>query len=453
VGHGLARVTVSFDDWKNGHVASSVQQVAIVRPKRRIVLEEVSPRLRAELVHPDREATLAGIRFSPDGRQLIAGSYPDGNVQLWDVETGRQLTKIESGHGYRSTFDYFFASPDWSILYDSRMKQIHEAIEKDGKKLRRWAFESEIRAWDLATGELKNIFRQSPMRGIRWIILSPDGRTLMTDAEPPGESEGRPKPIVSRVDTRTGEFRDLPGSLLLGAFSGDGRTLVVNEIDDEMYMTAFTFFDTATGTARRTIPILEQPSQVGQEVFSPDGKWCALVHRVFPRRGDRQGGKTTLKLFDVDSGHNLLSLPFDEQDEPGGALTFSPDGRTLATSNWRGNQCQLLLFDIARQKLAHRVDLRADRAFMRPRAFSPDGRWIVIGTELIPSDADDDSSAEDFEQPRIHLVEAATGKVRETLIAPQGFMVSGCFSPDGKTLATAGNGRVLLWDLATLPGE
>jgi WD40 repeat protein len=50
------------------------------------------------------------------------------------------------------------------------------------------------------------------------------------------------------------------------------------------------------------------------------------------------------------------------------------------------------------------------------------------------------------------LVDSASGEIRETLVAPQGFARSLCFSPDGKTLATGGLGRVLLWDLSRAPG-
>jgi len=42
------------------------------------------------------------------------------------------------------------------------------------------------------------------------------------------------------------------------------------------------------------------------------------------------------------------------------------------------------------------------------------------------------------------------GEIRETLIAPPGFPGSACFSPDGKTLATGGRGKVHLWDVADL---
>jgi hypothetical protein len=54
-------------------------------------------------------------------------------------------------------------------------------------------------------------------------------------------------------------------------------------------------------------------------------------------------------------------------------------------------------------------------------------------------------------QPRIHLIETATGEIRETMIAPQGFSSNVCFSPDGHTLATDGHGRVLLWDMPKMP--
>ena len=54
-------------------------------------------------------------------------------------------------------------------------------------------------------------------------------------------------------------------------------------------------------------------------------------------------------------------------------------------------------------------------------------------------------------QPRIHLIEVATGEIRETMIAPQSFSNAACLRPDGRMLATGGHGRVLLWDMTKMP--
>ena len=73
-----------------------------------------------------------------------------------------------------------------------------------------------------------------------------------------------------------------------------------------------------------------------------------------------------------------------------------------------------------------------------------------MATQVFPEESERDRqpSAADVAQPRIHLVDVATGEIRETLVAPQGFTASLCFSPDGKTLAAGGYGRVDLWDVA-----
>ena len=41
----------------------------------------------------------------------------------------------------------------------------------------------------------------------------------------------------------------------------------------------------------------------------------------------------------------------------------------------------------------------------------------------------------------------------ETLVAPQCYMNALAYSPDGRTLASAGPGRVLLWDVSDLAGK
>src|SRR5262249_10635183 len=130
-----------------------------------------------------------------------------------------------------------------------------------------------------------------------------------------------------------------------------------------------------------------------------------------------------------------------------------PDGRTLAVTTTRGEQGKLLLFDVPARKLRKTL-LFGEKAHVSNMAFSPDGKWIAVPTQVMPDvPRGTELTPDDFPQPRLHLVEAATGAVRETMTLPQGFTRSVCFSPDGKTLAAGGYGRVLLLDLAKPPLE
>src|SRR5213593_1589973 len=99
----MARVMLSFDAWAAGRVGPAVVDVPVVAAKAGLQTEAVSKRLRGELAHPNNTAHLTGVRYSPDGRRLIAGDYPGGVVVLWDVSTGRALSTIETGRGYRGS--------------------------------------------------------------------------------------------------------------------------------------------------------------------------------------------------------------------------------------------------------------------------------------------------------------------------------------------------------------
>jgi WD40 repeat protein len=257
------------------------------------------------------------------------------------------------------------------------------------------------------------------------------------------------------VDAQTGQFRQLPGKLVMtGGFSPDSRMLAVHEVDDDSAV-AIRLFDVPTGELSRSIPFREQFVDVGREIFSPDGLLLVCDQRVHSQRGERQQWNGRLCFYEAASGVQVAVIPHDEKNSDYGGLVFSPDGRTLVATNWHANQSRLFIVDVARRKMAHTLVLSDETAFMRPRIFSPDSRWIAIGTQFIPQELQDEEepAADNLPQPRIHLVDAATGELRETLVSPQAYMSSGSFSPDGKTLATSGNGRVLLWDLSVPPGK
>ena len=58
------------------------------------------------------------------------------------------------------------------------------------------------------------------------------------------------------------------------------------------------------------------------------------------------------------------------------------------------------------------------------------------------------------EKSKLFLFDVATRKpVKTTVLGGKSTVSKPAFSPDGKTLATGGHGKVLLWDLTTPPGQ
>jgi WD40 repeat protein len=389
------------------------------------------------------------VRYSPDGKWLIAGDYPGSVVQVWDIETGKQLTKIETGFGYRGSTDSFFVSPDFKTVFVPREKRKATRYEKDGKRLIRWEFDGDVRAWDLESGKFWRTFTHTPARGVWAMELAPDGTNFVTFEHQSGESPpGEFGYAASLWDVRSGKCRPLPQDLsAMAAYAPDSKTFAARLTKDGRQVTALAVIDVATTRPKISIPISAQGASLGYVLFSPDGALLAGEVR------ERKTGQHWLKLWDPASGKEIASFE-GEKNEYFMRPAFSPNGKVLAVPNGRDAKSKLFLIDVSARKVWNIV-LLSDKAVVRDPVFSPDGRWIAIATQVFPEELErtPEPKAEDVPQPRIHLVEAATGQVRETLVAPPGFPVSLCFSPDGRTLATAGHGRVLLWDLTRPPGS
>ena len=166
-----------------------MHEVEVAAPRPGLPLESVSSRLKASLIHPKRGGVLIGLSYSPDGQRIIAGDAPGGVIQTWDAPTGEQLTSVETGYAKRGISEYFFLTPDWRTVYVSRGKRQYSRFEREGKEMIRWEFDGDVRAWDLATGELREPFTHTPPRNILTMRLSPDASSFLTGDEISGDYE------------------------------------------------------------------------------------------------------------------------------------------------------------------------------------------------------------------------------------------------------------------------
>ena len=132
----------------------------------------------------------------------------------------------------------------------------------------------------------------------------------------------------------------------------------------------------------------------------------------------RDGG--TVQLWNYVTGQMVADLP-----KSGNRAAFSPDGKTLATANWRG---LIQLWNLDDQKPFKSFP----SASIISMAFSPDGSALAWGTD----------------QGVLGLWELTNDRPTN-LFQPAGKVFGVAFSPDSQILATANeNHTIALWNVA-----
>ena len=339
------------------------------------------------------KGSIREIMYFPDGARLAVATTI--GVWIYNAQTGETLDLIIGGHTDKIS---------------------SAAYSPDGKTIATASWDETVRLWDVRTGKNTKTLKGHTY-GISSVVYSPDGKTIATASS---------DKTIRLWNARTGRnIKTLEGhteAVISVKFLPDGKTIATAGADKTIRL-----WNTHTGKPTNIFDGYQNPI-----AFSPDGNTLLGTSSINIING-------AVQMWDVHTGQPIKTLPSSTPSQMSrvSSITYSADGKTIATGHWDGT---MRLWNANSGQSIQTFKTHTNRVISL--AFSSDEKTIATASW--------DGTMRWWNTNSGENIKTFTGYI--------GGSHSITYSPDGKIIAVTGGGKVNLWNasgkhLKTLKGH